>query len=207
MENQSSTSCSAISEALDAYLDLELSPDEAQNVESHLANCSACERRLAEIESLVAKLKTLPEPVLSRDLADSIESRIRANEINNLETVSADNSANTVSDLNAFRQKKEERAKKAPSLLRPLLTAVAALALLVGGASFVLNKQDNLVATNPDRQAVTKTAAGRSAVSSANADDLIAEYDDIVGDGVNDFGGVNNYGLSTNEDGLYAIKL
>lgn len=202
MENQSSTSCSAIGEALDAYLDLELSPDEAQNVERHLANCSACERHLAELESLVAKLKTLPEPVLSRDLADSIESRIRAHEINKIETVSVDNSANTVSDLNAFRQKKEEQAKKAPSLLRPLLTAAAALALLVGGASFVLNRQDNLVATNPDTAAVTK-----SAVSGANADDLIAEYDDIVGDGVNDFGGVNSYGLSTNEDGLYAIKL
>lgn len=196
MENQSSTSCSAISEALDAYLDLELSPDEAQNVENHLANCSACERRLAELESLVAKLKTLPEPVLSRDLADSIESRIRASEMNKVETVSADNSANTVSDLNAFRQKKVEGAKKPASLLRPLLTAAAALALLVGGASF-LNRQDNLVATN----------TAKSVVNSANADDLIAEYDDIVGDGVNDFGGVNSYGLSTNEDGLYAIKL
>lgn len=194
MENQSSTSCSAISEALDAFLDLELAPDEAQKVEAHLADCSPCQRRLAELESLVSRLKSLPEPVLTKDFADSIEARIKASHSNTDPT-----------DLIAYRQKKEERAAKSSGFLRPMLTAAAALSLLIGGAT-MLNKQEQapgIATTN----GVGKVSVAKSVVKSANADDLIAEYDDIVGDGVNDFGGVNSYGLSTNEDGLYAIKL
>ncbi|MDX1989907.1 MAG: zf-HC2 domain-containing protein [Candidatus Obscuribacter sp.] len=58
----------------------------------------------------------------------------------------------------------------------------------------------HLVAQSQGKSVPSLTSPAPLAVSQP-APELIAEYDDIVGDGIDD------YGISTNEDGLYAIKL
>ena len=65
-----------------------------------------------------------------------------------------------------------------------------------------LKPSDNphLVAQSQGKSVPSLTSTAPLAVSQP-APELIAEYDDIVGDGIDD------YGISTNEDGLYAIKL
>jgi len=65
-----------------------------------------------------------------------------------------------------------------------------------------LKPSDNphLVAQSQGKSVPSLTSPAPLAVSQP-APELIAEYDDIVGDGIDD------YGISTNEDGLYAIKL
>lgn len=65
-------------EALDAYYDLELSPEEAEAVELHLADCTSCNAKLADIEMVVSQLKSLPAVEWSGDLSDAIEARILA---------------------------------------------------------------------------------------------------------------------------------
>ncbi len=74
----SNSKCQQLEEALDAYYDLELSAEEAEVVERHLADCEACTARLAEIDSVVMQVKTIPEVTLSRDLSGDIEAKILA---------------------------------------------------------------------------------------------------------------------------------
>ncbi len=78
MPGQPNLNCKQMEEALDAYYDLELSPDEAEAVELHLADCTACNAKLADIEMVVSQLKSLPAVEWSGDLSDAIEARILA---------------------------------------------------------------------------------------------------------------------------------
>ncbi len=74
----SNSKCQQLEDALDAYYDLELSAEEAEVVERHLADCEACTARLAEIDSVVMQVKSIPEVTLSRDLSGDIEAKILA---------------------------------------------------------------------------------------------------------------------------------
>jgi hypothetical protein len=78
MQGQPNLNCKQMEEALDAYYDLELSPEEAEAVELHLADCTACSSKLADIEMVVSQLKSLPAVEWSGDLSDAIEARILA---------------------------------------------------------------------------------------------------------------------------------
>jgi hypothetical protein len=78
MQGQPNLNCKQTEEALDAYYDLELSPEEAEAVELHLADCTACNAKLADIEMVVGQLKSLPAVEWSGDLSDAIEARILA---------------------------------------------------------------------------------------------------------------------------------
>jgi len=78
MQGQPNLNCKQMEEALDAYYDLELSPEEAEAVELHLADCTACNAKLADIEMVVSQLKSLPAVEWSGDLSDAIEARILA---------------------------------------------------------------------------------------------------------------------------------
>jgi len=78
MQGQPNLNCKQMEEALDAYFDLELSPEEAEAVELHLADCTACNAKLADIEMVVSQLKSLPAVDWSGDLSDAIEARILA---------------------------------------------------------------------------------------------------------------------------------
>lgn len=76
MQGQPNLNCQQMEEALDAYYDLELSPEEAEAVELHLADCTSCSAKLADIEMVVSQLKSLPAVEWSGDLSDAIEARI-----------------------------------------------------------------------------------------------------------------------------------
>jgi len=78
MQGQPNLNCQQMEEALDAYYDLELSPEEAEAVELHLADCTSCSAKLADIEMVVSQLKSLPAVEWSGDLSDAIEARILA---------------------------------------------------------------------------------------------------------------------------------
>ena len=78
MQGQPNLNCKQMEEALDAYYDLELSAEEAEAVELHLADCAICNARLADIEAVVTQLKSLPAVEWSGDLSDAIEARILA---------------------------------------------------------------------------------------------------------------------------------
>jgi hypothetical protein len=78
MQGQPNLNCKQMEEALDAYYDLELSAEEAEAVELHLADCAICNARLADIEMVVTQLKSLPAVEWSGDLSDAIEARILA---------------------------------------------------------------------------------------------------------------------------------
>lgn len=78
MQGQPNLNCKQMEEALDAYYDLELSADEAEAVELHLADCAICTARLADIDVVVNQLKNLPAVEWSGDLSDAIEARILA---------------------------------------------------------------------------------------------------------------------------------
>lgn len=61
---------------LSDYLDGELAPREAREVEAHLAGCSECSRVLEELRAVVAAAGELPELPPERDLWPGIEARL-----------------------------------------------------------------------------------------------------------------------------------
>ena len=71
-------SCPSFQEMLSAYLDGELSPEEARSLEEHLAVCEDCRRELEELKSLVAALGSLPPPEMPLGLHAAIMGRVRS---------------------------------------------------------------------------------------------------------------------------------
>jgi anti-sigma factor RsiW len=63
---------------LSAYQDGELGAAERQRLAAHLAACPVCTRQLAELQTLSARFKALPEAHLGFDLAGVIEGRLAA---------------------------------------------------------------------------------------------------------------------------------
>lgn len=63
---------------LSAYLDGELNAEARQRVAAHLGICPACAARYAQLRSLAAGLRALPEVTLGFDLASVIEGRLAA---------------------------------------------------------------------------------------------------------------------------------
>lgn len=63
---------------LSAYLDDELTAQARQRMATHLAGCPLCAARLAELQSLSARLRSLPHEALGFDLATVIEARLGA---------------------------------------------------------------------------------------------------------------------------------
>ena len=72
---------------------------------------------------------------------------------------------------------------------------------VVAKAPVISPKETSALVAQSQTKPVPQSAKADPVVVSQAAPELIAEYDDIVGDGIDD------YGISTNEDGLYAIKL
>lgn len=66
--------CTKIERLLDAFRDGELAFAERQAVEQHLNACLTCRAKLADIERIVATLKTLPRVSSSRDFSQNIDS-------------------------------------------------------------------------------------------------------------------------------------
>ena len=266
MQGQPNLNCKQMDEALDAYYDLELSPEEAEAVDLHLADCSVCSAKLADIDMVVSKLKTLPTVEWNGDLSDAIEARILAQ--------SAAPAAATITAKTDNVVALNTHSKSSGSLKPRYILAAAAsiLALLFAYTQFapaphadvqvaqtptskaVAGVKDNLpteqeqvavisqpttavannakpaaqkthvepsqVATLPELKAIpikplrvesatekmiANSEHGAARDSNNNnvndAEEIVAVYDYDTIDSASDFG------ISTNEDGLYAIKL
>ena len=61
---------------LSDYIDDELTPDERQDVDAHLAECEACAATLAVLRANVERARALTPVLPSRDLWEGIEARI-----------------------------------------------------------------------------------------------------------------------------------
>lgn len=238
------SACEQVHEMLGAYLDLELSEAEFASVDSHLSTCSTCQSQLKALEALVDRLKALPEPTLSRDLADSIAARLEKAAppiLADSTAISAETTAaSPVVSMQAFADNKRRagtfryaaaaavvavlaagvyffsgnRSQTIPTLVAQAPTAsVGEPQKKASPTEAVRTNQKDVVtaplAKNNPVKPVSKDAKSAkprkvealATVASADKDDVVDAYDDIVG------GGVDDYGISTNEDGLYAIQL
>jgi hypothetical protein len=68
--------CTKIEPLLDAFRDGELASTERQAVEEHLSACLSCQSKLADIERVVATLKTLPRVGAPRDFSHDIDASL-----------------------------------------------------------------------------------------------------------------------------------
>lgn len=68
------------SETLSEYMDGELTPRDAAELEAHLAECAGCSALLRELERVQSQAKALPDRFPTRDLWPGIEKAIRQGE-------------------------------------------------------------------------------------------------------------------------------
>lgn len=252
MQEPNSDKCQSVFELLDAYLDTELSTEEAAAVEAHLAECGDCSERLRQLKSLVEKLNQLPQVPMPRDLSSSIEAKIAALSAEKSTKVAELPAAKNVvpfpvkyaalsavaaavlffvfgnfshpgkqapdnPPVGASRPQSDFRSpanlKQAPEVSPVTLAGkpqVQEAATAVRPPETTSNKTASgevpaaEVANVPGNSGVEKHNSGKEgkhSLESASGGDLIAEYSELSSEGSED------YGISTNEDGLYAIKL
>jgi hypothetical protein len=70
--------CQQIAPQLDSYHDGELGAEEKAGVEKHLATCTHCVGKLAEIDRVVHSLKTIPRQPMPQGLSAKLDSMIDA---------------------------------------------------------------------------------------------------------------------------------
>jgi anti-sigma factor RsiW len=68
-ENVQSQQCESVRELLSPYIDRQVSLDERQQVETHLASCATCQGELDQIRAVVTGLKALPQMAVPRSFA------------------------------------------------------------------------------------------------------------------------------------------
>lgn len=69
--------CAELVELLTDYLEGALSPDEAGEVEAHLAQCPGCRRYLDQMRVTIAALGTVPIETLPEDALDVLLTEFR----------------------------------------------------------------------------------------------------------------------------------
>lgn len=195
--------CTQIAELLGAFRDMELTLPEVEIVEAHLETCPQCRKELEAIEMVVASLKSLPE-LPTRDFADAIEARINKSQE---AIVGAEQPKQPVLAV----VKDNVRPLVAPARRSPVRAMALAAALLLCGlmAATTLAPKSTEVAQLPTHTADVVTASATFPDKRLEADkgaaplsdDIVALYDEDGSSSVTDAG------LSTNEDGLYAIKM
>lgn len=68
-------------EILNEYLDNALAPPARAAADAHLANCDDCMAELESLRSLFAKIESLPEATLERDLSTAVLARLGGNRV------------------------------------------------------------------------------------------------------------------------------
>jgi len=237
--------CQQLEDALDAYYDLELSAEEAEAVERHLADCAACTARLAEIDSVVMQVKSVPEVQLSRDLSGDIEAKILALQNKAVEIAPPNN----VVPFAPPSKKKYYWLASAAAVfalclgLTQLKPTPDSATLLTHSKVTPADEQvtdhvrdhayqkpvlpDHVVATKPvvapalaiKPHQIPTTATTQMLAASGNSGGTKDHKQDINQNQINDSeelvalydydntDNASDLGISTNEDGLYAIKL
>ncbi|MBZ0186376.1 MAG: zf-HC2 domain-containing protein [Candidatus Obscuribacterales bacterium] len=65
--------CTTQNQSLEAYLDGELSQAHREGVEAHLTSCDCCQKELADIEKLALAIKSLPAMTMEKDLSQDLD--------------------------------------------------------------------------------------------------------------------------------------
>ncbi|MBS1991416.1 MAG: zf-HC2 domain-containing protein [Cyanobacteria bacterium SZAS LIN-3] len=199
MQDPNKLDCTQVTEMLDAFRDMELELAEAEMVEAHLQNCADCSRELEAIERVVASLKSLPE-VPVKDFADAIEARILAQ--SNTAPAAESPTLSLVSDKDNVRSL--HQSPRRVSRLMLVAAAVLVLCGVIGLNSFAPQKPSEvarLPETDKSNFATASHNLNTEEATAPLAEDVVALYDEDGGSNVSDVG------ISTNEDGLYAIKM
>ncbi len=178
------SNCRSIIPLLDAFYDGEL--EERQVVLDHVRFCGSCQKRLDEIELVVLKLQSLPRLNTSRDWSGNF-------------------------DLSLI---KKDKPRLKVGLLLAGLAATITMLVVVG--RFVIDKQNSstvvlsdisknqLKLSNLNRRALHDTgnrSVENYAITGQANDNEIAT---LFG---NDQSSSEELGITTDEDGLYALKL
>lgn len=129
MQGQPNLNCKQMEEALDAYYDLELSAEEAEAVELHLADCAICTAKLADLEVLVTQLKSLPAVEWSGDLSDAIEARILA-QASGPVSKEDDKSVSKAENIVSINSASSSPSSKVAVFLKPRFLLASAASLL-----------------------------------------------------------------------------
>jgi anti-sigma factor RsiW len=229
----SHSDCEVIVPLLDCYHDNEIDDAERLEVETHLAKCAACTKELANIASLVKKLATLPPVRAEIDFADRIEQQILAQQSASVSPTSISQSQKVVPISNAKKWLAAVAAVVVLALIGLQMTNTAYHGVSVASGDLPEGAQ---IAVEPAPEAQEHLTTGKSQVGAKtdkpkesnqispahsnrmrSANVKVAEFDGVID--VNQKQNLvaisnpvqNNIaeelGITTDEDGLYAIKM
>jgi anti-sigma factor RsiW len=195
MLDETTVDCAKLAPLIDAFYDGELSEAEKGKVAYHVHDCQVCQRRLNETEMLVGALQALPRLQMARDLQ---------------------------TDWEALAKKKFQTRGAFPRVFTPQHNSPVYRLYWVAAASLVLLILiSGLLLLNPINK--PPTVAERTAVKNPSAQISQQEAMGARGPALHEGEQTNatiwplfssdpslvseDLGISTDEDGLYALKL
>jgi anti-sigma factor RsiW len=156
--------CEQIILLLDSYHDSESSPDERAMVESHLGPCADCRKRLSDIGTLVATLKTMPEIKATVDFADRVEQMILRSEKSTASDEAKVEAKGAESTVIRFGKAAWLSAAAAVALLALLVSQFFVQAPTVDVASRS-STNNNVQPSNPDKNEIAAAVGDNTQVS------------------------------------------
>jgi Putative zinc-finger len=194
-----SSNCNQVKPLLDAFLDKELDKDENKVVSAHLADCKKCQIKLDETRLLVDKVNHLSRLTLPRSLDCDWDTLI-AQKIEQKSAVSLFKGSATVWTAAAL----------AASVI--LLLLVQRLFVQFTDTTVASHSQVHGFGVDEVRQNVAlindKRTEGISGAHESLKEHLTAPYEDLLAaDPAESSSFSEEVGISTDEDGLYALKL
>jgi anti-sigma factor RsiW len=227
----SHSDCEVIVPLLDCYHDNEIDDAERLEVDKHLANCAACNGELANIASLVTKLAALP-PVRSEiDFADLVEKQILAEQSVPASPASINSSQNVVPISSAKKWLAAVAAVVVLALIGLQMTNTVRHTVSVASgdlptpqitAEKTLDLQEQGTTSKPEAAVKTDKPKDVNQISPAHSNRIrtanvkVAEFDGVDVNQKQNLVAISNpvqnniaeeLGITTDEDGLYAIKM
>ena len=227
----SHSDCELIVPLLDCYHDNEIDDTERLEVDKHLAHCDACNVELGHIASLVKKLATLTPARSEVDFADLVEKHILAGQSVDASPTSTSESVNVVPISSAKKWLAAVAAIIVLALIGFQMTQSAHNNVSVASgdlpevspAEKLIDVKEEGQTSKPQAVVKTDTPKDLNQISPAHSNRIrtatvkVAEFDGVID--VNQKQNLvaitnpvqNNIaeelGITTDEDGLYAIKM
>jgi hypothetical protein len=224
----SHSDCEVIVPLLDCYHDNEIEDAERLEVDRHLVNCAACNMELANIASLVKKLAALTPVRAEIDFADLVEKQILVEQSVLASSASNKQSQNVVSISSAKKWLAAVAAVVVLALIGLQMTSTAHHSVSVASGDLPevrsIETQDAPdQASNVQEQVKTDKPKELNEIAPAHSNRIrIANVKEAAFDGALDINQKQNLvaitnpvqnniaeelGITTDEDGLYAIKM
>lgn len=214
--------CTKIQESLSAYLDHE--QVDAPDIEQHLSTCSNCQEELKGLKQVKAALKALPASVSQKDFTGQLESQLKNNKVVYANFSSKAVAAVLISLVGAFGLWAVTHQNNTPE---KQTTQIAVKENIVQPEKMV-KTPPAVIASNPAKEVAIKETSKakidtppRQTKETAKTEIAKVEPDTInikitskpINIALNspelssEDGLFNEMGFSSDEDGLYAIKL